>query len=46
MTAKPNDAAQANPRPDLDALYKPVGINAVTAATLCNKSKKAGAAGK
>jgi hypothetical protein len=39
MTAKTSQAAaQTAPRPDLGAHYKPVGISAVTAATLCRKA--------
>ncbi|MHC5654477.1 hypothetical protein [Stappia sp. ICDLI1TA098] len=37
MTAKKPHPAETTPRPDLGALYKPVGISAVTAATLCRK---------
>lgn len=37
MTAQPKKIEQPSPRPDLDKLYKPVGIQAVTAATLCRK---------
>ena len=40
MTSKSNQAAPATPRPNLDALYKPVGINAVTAAAMCCKTPK------
>jgi hypothetical protein len=39
MSAK-TQAAQPTSRVDLDALYKPVGINAVTAAAMCCKSAK------
>ncbi|GGE92751.1 hypothetical protein GCM10007285_20450 [Stappia taiwanensis] len=37
MSAKSDKATQATPRPDLGKLYKPVGINAVSAAALCKK---------
>ncbi|WP_306027201.1 hypothetical protein [Stappia sp. MMSF_3263] len=39
MTAKVTQAAPTAPRPSLDALYKPVGINAVTAANICKTGK-------
>ncbi|SDT93273.1 hypothetical protein [Stappia sp. ES.058] len=48
MTSKSPQSAPATPRPNLDALYKPVGINAINAAALCNKAtvKTAGGSGK
>ncbi|WP_417769218.1 hypothetical protein [Stappia sp.] len=39
MTSKVTQAAPTAPRPSLDALYKPVGINAVTAANICKTGK-------
>lgn len=39
MTSKSQQAAQQAPRPSLDALYKPVGISAVTAANICKTGK-------
>ncbi|MBL6431390.1 MAG: hypothetical protein HPM95_10325 [Alphaproteobacteria bacterium] len=48
MTSKSHQTAPATPRPNLDALYKPVGINAINAAALCNKGamKTASGSGK
>ena len=48
MTSKSNQAAPATPRPNLDALYKPVGIKSINAAALCNKGaiKAASGSGK
>lgn len=37
ISAKTQPAAPTSPRPNLDALYKPVGIGAITAATLHRK---------
>ncbi len=36
-TQQKKDVTHQAPRPSLDQFYKPVGIQAVTAATLCNK---------
>ncbi len=37
MTTQPKKIEQPSPRPDLDKLYKPVGIQAINAATICRK---------
>ncbi len=45
MTSKSNQAAPATPRPNLDALYKPVGIKSINAAALCSKGAVKAASG-
>ena len=37
MATQTKKIEQPTPRPDLDKLYKPVGIQAINAATLCRK---------
>ncbi|NRG19678.1 hypothetical protein HPQ64_18465 [Rhizobiales bacterium] len=38
MSAQVKKSDEQGPRPELQKLYKPVGIQAITAATLCRKS--------
>lgn len=37
MSAQAKKSEEQSPRPELQKLYKPVGIQAITAATLCRK---------
>jgi hypothetical protein len=41
QNAQNGSQAQADEKPDLDKLYKPVGIQAITAAAYCQKSQDA-----
>ncbi|WP_202396086.1 hypothetical protein [Stappia sediminis] len=38
MSAQVKKSEAQSPRPELQKLYKPVGIQAITAATLCRKT--------
>lgn len=41
MTKEANDNRQkSDPKPELDKLYKPVGIQAVSAATTCSREQE------
>lgn len=51
MSKEANDNSQdVDQKPDLDKLYKPVGIQAISAATVCHREqeqkKKAAKAGR
>lgn len=41
QNAQNGSQSKAEEKPDLDKLYKPVGIQAVSAATCCQKSQDA-----